>query len=161
MIRARWIRFLAECGLCTVVGMNTVAADDWARFRGNNGNGLPAKSDQKIPTSWSDSENLVWKVELPGIGASSPVLYKNRLYVTAHDGYGLNENEPGDMSQLERKLLAIDPKDGKVLWSVSEKSTTKQEEYKSFTLLHGYASGTPAVDDSGVYVYYGTTGLVG
>ena len=132
--------------------------DDWAKFRGPGANGLPTKLNQGLPTTWSDSENLIWKSALPGMGASSPVLYQGKIYVTAHDGYGQDKDQPGDMSKLVRKLMCIDSQNGKVLWTAEQPSTANQENFASFTLLHGYASGTPYVDESGIYVYYGTTG---
>lgn len=143
---------------CLTTISATAQGDDWAKFRGPGANGLPAKLDQNLPTSWSDNENLIWKTPLPGMGASSPVLFQGKIYVTAHDGYGQDKDNPGDMSLLVRKLLCIDAASGKVLWTAEQPSTTKQEDFASFTLLHGYASGTPYVDATGIYVYYGTTG---
>jgi outer membrane protein assembly factor BamB len=140
------------------IGVSTAQAEDWSKFRGPGANGLPANLNQGLPVTWSDSENVVWKTELPGIGASSPVLFKGKIYLTAHDGYGLDKDNPGDMSKLTRKLLCIDAKSGKVEWTAEQSSLSEQEKFASFTLLHGYASGTPAVDASGIYVFYGTSG---
>lgn len=154
-----WKRLAAIAVIgCTVTFSAVSNGDDWAKFRGPGANGLPANLNQGLPTNWSDTENLLWKTPLPGIGASSPVLYQGKLYVTSHDGYGQSKDNPGDMTKLVRKLLCIDAQSGKVEWSVEQPSTAKQEDFASFTLLHGYASGTPYVDDSGIYVFYGTTG---
>jgi len=169
--RSRALRALSvftQCGalsaglMLAVSGINggSIQAGDWTKFRGPAGNGLPTSMDQGLPLKWSDSENVLWKTELPGIGASSPVLFQGKIYVTAHDGYGLDKDNPGDMSKLERKLLCVDAANGKVLWTVAEPSANAQENFANFTPLHGYASGTPAVDDSGIYVFYGTTGAV-
>ena len=153
---SRWI-LGGAIGLASLIS-NVSVGEDWAKFRGPAGNGLPAKLDQGLPTTWSDSDNVLWKTALPGMGASSPVLFKGKIYVTAHDGYGLEKDNAGDMNSLVRKLLCIDATTGKVVWSVEQQSKAAQENFASFTLLHGYASGTPYVDDSGIYVYYGTTG---
>jgi outer membrane protein assembly factor BamB len=56
-------------------------ANDWPQFRGPAGNATAPDSDP--PTTWSDSENIVWKTELPGRGASSPVVVGNRIVLTA------------------------------------------------------------------------------
>jgi outer membrane protein assembly factor BamB len=60
---------------------STSNANDWPQFRRPSGNATAPDSDP--PTTWSDSENIVWKTELPGRGASSPVVFGNRIVLTA------------------------------------------------------------------------------
>ena len=57
-------------------------AEDWARFRGPRGNG--SSTDASVPTQWSDSQNLKWKLRLPGAGFSSPIVVGDRVFVTAY-----------------------------------------------------------------------------
>src|SRR5215475_8327751 len=59
---------------------------NWPQFRGAQVDGLGAGAT--LPDSWSTTENVVWKVELPGWGWSSPIVWDKRIFVTAalHDG---------------------------------------------------------------------------
>ena len=61
-----------------------VAADNWPQFRGPNGDGL---SDAKsLPTKWSETENVRWKTAIHDKGWSSPVIWKDQVWVTtAHE----------------------------------------------------------------------------
>ena len=57
----------------------------WLRFRGPSGMGT---SDAKgLPLNWGESENLAWKTELPGPGASSPIVFQDRIYLTCYTGF--------------------------------------------------------------------------
>ena len=50
------------------------SADNWPRFRGPEGKGKPT-SETSVPLEWSESKNLKWKLELPGPGSSSPIVW--------------------------------------------------------------------------------------
>ncbi|MBI3466837.1 MAG: PQQ-binding-like beta-propeller repeat protein [Planctomycetes bacterium] len=57
-----------------------VAADNWPNWRGPNYNGVaPGKS---FPTKWSSTENVLWKVPLPGRGGSTPVVWGEQIFLT-------------------------------------------------------------------------------
>ncbi|MGF1578800.1 MAG: PQQ-binding-like beta-propeller repeat protein [Gemmataceae bacterium] len=128
-------------------------AEDWLRFRGPQGSGISKQKD--LPTKWDGQTNIRWKTKMPGGGASSPVTFGKRIYVTCYTGYGASG---GDMEDLKRHLLAIDRDSGKIIWDKAMPSKAKVTRYSSFPRLHGYASSTPAVDKSGIYVFYGSTG---
>src|SRR5688500_2125328 len=68
------------------------AEHNWPRFRGPDGAGVSA--DRGVPLEWSATKNIVWKAQLPGRGASSPIVWDDRVYVTAYTGYGLTEDDP-------------------------------------------------------------------
>jgi outer membrane protein assembly factor BamB len=131
-------------------------SDQWTQFRGKGGNGVSNATG--LPTTWDSEKNVAWKCELPGFGASSPVMLGDLIYVTCYTGYGLDAKEPGDMSDLVRHLICVNAKSGMILWDKEQKSTSEEETYRQFLPLHGYASSTPAVDNSGVYLFNGTSG---
>ncbi len=133
-----------------------VRAEDWPQFRGPDA--TARSGDTGLPTTWDAQKNIVWRAALPGPGASSPVTFGERIFVTCYSGYGMSEKEPGDMANLHRHLLCLNRADGSVVWNVSQAATNPQQPYQGFIALHGYASGTPAVDETGIYVYYGATG---
>ena len=63
---------------------STLSAADWLQWRGPNGNNV-AESGQTIPTSWSTTQNVVWKVDVPGRGHSSPVIVGDLIVLTTAD----------------------------------------------------------------------------
>ncbi len=133
-----------------------VRAEDWPRFRGPQGSGI--SNEKNLPIKWDARTNILWKTKLPGRGASSPVTFGKRIYVTCYSGYGSGRRGE-QMKDLKRHLLAIDRDSGKIVWNKVMPSKEKVFPYStSFIYLHGYASSTPAVDKSGIYVFYGSTG---
>ncbi|MCD6050176.1 MAG: outer rane biosis protein BamB, partial [Verrucomicrobia bacterium] len=91
--------------LCCVAAANVFAAD-WAEFRGAAHGNAAAKS---LPLNWSATENVKWKIELPGKGWSSPALFRDRLYLTSAI--------PNDVGSQSLHTLCVDAKSGKVLWN--------------------------------------------
>ena len=131
-------------------------AEDWPQFRGPGAAGRSVETG--LPSNWDAETNIVWKTRLPGPGASSPVTFGDRIYVTCYSGYGLDSNSPGDAGELQRNVVCINRQDGSVIWDTPQAATSPQKPYRSFIALHGYASGTPTIDEDAIYVFYGTTG---
>jgi outer membrane protein assembly factor BamB len=110
-------------------------AQEWTRFRGPNGSGIAAA--KAVPTEIAPATTL-WKTELPGTGHSSPVLWGDRLFVTAAED-----------AKRKRHLVCIDAKTGRSLWTRSF----------DFTPYHTHdfntsASSTPTVDAERAYVVW-------
>src|SRR6185436_11335396 len=84
---------------------------DWVQFRGHQGQGL--SSENGLPTTWSGTQNVVWKVELPGAGTSSPIFVGNRIYLTAYSGFKVPGQSAGSMDSLKRQVLCLNRADGK------------------------------------------------
>jgi outer membrane protein assembly factor BamB len=117
---------------------STEAADaQWARFRGADGNGISAATN--LPVRWSDAD-VRWKVSLPGVGHSSPVVWKDRLFLSS-----------GNKTNADRYVVCVQASDGKTLWEKTYSSQTFPQNSDN-----SFGSSTPAVDDSGVYVYWTT-----
>lgn len=124
--------FLIGCGLLTAT--LSVNADHWPRFRGPNGAGVAEKA---APIQFTEKDHA-WKVELPGVGHSSPVLWNDRLFVTTAEDEG------------KRLLLCLRASDGERLW-VREYPGRPHRRHRDNSL----ASSTPAVDDRCVCVCWG------
>src|SRR4051794_23069896 len=93
--------------VCLAVGtlILTVAvasAANWPRFRGPNGEGVA--TDKDIPVKFDDKTAVLWKVQLPGAGNSSPIIWNDKLFVQS-------------ATAKERSLFCLSAKDGKLLWS--------------------------------------------
>lgn len=140
-----------------VFSATTAAAADWPQFRGPGGRGQSNATG--LPTQWTAAAKIAWKADLPGPGASSPVTFGAKIFVTCYSGYGVEASDPGDASQLKRHLLCLNKQDGSVIWNVVQPSTQEEGAYQGFTALHGYASSTPAVDADAIYVFFGATGV--
>ncbi|HEV3257830.1 MAG TPA: PQQ-binding-like beta-propeller repeat protein [Gemmataceae bacterium] len=139
-----------------VLALNAPAAD-WPNFRGPGSSGV--SKEKNLPATWSDTENLVWKIDLPGPGSSSPVVWGDKVFVTCYTGYGVDRRNLGNQADLRRHLLCVDRNTGNVLWDKAVKARLPEQRYAGFMLNHGYASSTPATDGERVYVFYGKTGV--
>ncbi|HKP82541.1 MAG TPA: PQQ-binding-like beta-propeller repeat protein [Pyrinomonadaceae bacterium] len=118
------------------------ASDEWSQFRGPNGSGV--SETKGLPTEFGPNKNVVWKTELPP-GHSSPVLTRDRIFVTAHDK---NSN----------KLLVIclDRQTGKIIWQ-REAPRLREGRLQN---VNGPASPSPVTDGSNVYVFFQDFGLI-
>jgi outer membrane protein assembly factor BamB len=117
--------------LCLFAVAPVAAAQEWARFRGVNGAGV---SDLEIPATWTEAD-YNWRVELPGIGHSSPVLWGDKIFLTS----AVEES-------AERIAMCVSATDGKILWQKHYPSKVHAKH-----LRNSFASPTPAVDDRQAY----------
>jgi outer membrane protein assembly factor BamB len=136
------------------LAMSATAAD-WPQFRGPGGLGI--SEEKNLPTTWSADTNVAWRTELPGAGASSPIVVGKKIFVTCYSGYGVGKG--GDMKDLKRHLVCLDLA-GKILWTRDVDAAQPEEPYRGYQALHGYASSTPASDGQHVYVFFGKSGVV-
>ena len=101
---------------------------------------------------------------MPGAGASSPVMFDGKMFLTCFTmpGQGTDSDSPesstGEDGVMQRHVLCLDPRGGEILWSTPLPSTHDPGALEGFVALHGFASSTPVVDETGVYVFFGTTG---
>ena len=135
-VRGSWfgVCSLALFGVSTafLCGDRTAGADEWPRFRGPNGAGLAA--DSAIPNRWDD-DAYRWAAKLPGSGHSSPVVWGDRIFVTA-----------ADETLGTRWLICLNAQTGDERWRAG--STFKPyKKHKN----NSFASSTPAVDAKHVY----------
>ncbi|MCH9652885.1 MAG: PQQ-binding-like beta-propeller repeat protein [Planctomycetes bacterium] len=138
--------------------LTQVGAADWSQFRGPSGNGI--SSSTGLPTEWSAEKNITWKTKLPGKGSSSPVLFGNQIFLTAYSGYGLALEDEGNPSDLRLHVISINRQNGEIMWDESVPPLNQVQKITKRIVDHGYASGTPACDESGVYAFFGTSGVV-
>ena len=139
------------------VSLHAASSTDWPRFLGPTGAAVVAES--KAPLKWSDSENVLWKAEMPGPGSSSPIVLGDKVFVTCWTGYGDKEGA-NDSSKLTRHLICLSRADGKVLWDSAVPSTVEEDPWQGFITEHGYATHTPVTDGERVYVFFGKSGAL-
>jgi outer membrane protein assembly factor BamB len=119
-----------------------VNAEDWPQFRGPGGQGH--SSETGLPFEWSETDNVRWKIALPGLGWSSPSIEGGTIWLTTATEEGRS-----------LRLLAVDRKSGKILKNV------EVFHLEGDIPVHGKnsrASPTPVVDGDRVYVHFGSYG---
>jgi outer membrane protein assembly factor BamB len=141
---------LAASVLAALVASEVSHASDWARFRGPNGSGV-SRDATPTPTSWSDTENLKWSVDLPGRGVSCPIVVGDRVYVTSWTGDGADN--------LVRHLTCYDRATGKQLFDKSIEPVVKDEPFEGMFTQTGYTANTAASDGERVYCFFGVSGV--
>jgi outer membrane protein assembly factor BamB len=113
------------------------SAQEWSGWRGPKGDGTSKETG--FPVRWSPTEGVAWKVPLAGSGYSSPVVWGDRIFVTACI------EDKG-----ERKLLCLDRKDGHVLWEKVVLVADKERKHG----LNSWASSTPVTDGKHVWLAF-------
>src|SRR5262245_53407873 len=99
-MQKRFLILLAAALLSNLVGL--AAAQEWTRFRGPNGTG---ETETLLPAKF-EGKDFVWKAEIPGEGHSSPVIWKDRVFLMS-----------SDRQTAMRYLLCLDAKTGNILWN--------------------------------------------
>ena len=120
--------------------LTTAFADEWMQFRGPNGTGV--SETKNLPTEFGPKKNVVWKADLPP-GHSSPVLTRDRIFVTAHEKDTL-------------LVISLDRQTGKILW----RRTVPRTIPGRLQNVNGPASPSPVTDGTNVYVFFQEFGLV-
>jgi outer membrane protein assembly factor BamB len=123
---------------------NTKKVDaHWSQWRGPSGQGYA--NDAKIPLTWSEKNNVLWKTKLPGAGNSTPIVWGERIFLTAASDQG-----------AERYVFCVRASDGKILWKKTAATGVAPERTHDWT---GYASPSCVTDGKLVWAFFGTPGV--
>jgi outer membrane protein assembly factor BamB len=117
---------------------------DWTEFRGSKADATAV--GPATPLVWSDTENVVWKTEIPGLGWSSPSVSEGIVYLTTAVTSG---------AEVSLRVLAIDAATGKSNW---EREIRKLDGIPAIHSKNSHASPTPIVRDGAIYVHFGAMG---
>ena len=151
--------------VCLMLLTGTVSAQQWTKFRGPQAGAVP--DDPALPETWSETENVVWKTDIAGLGWSSPVVWDDHIFITTavsdaeepRPVAGLyDEHDHIPAEGVHRWLLYdIDFRTGAVRW---ERELHAELPELRRHIKNSYASETPVTDGRRVYVYFGSIGLV-
>ncbi len=117
-------------------------AENWPHWRGPFYNG--STETGKLPTHWSTTENVAWSAPLPGVAASTPVVWEDRVFLTGVDA---------ERDMLEVRCL--NREDGRFLWGYRVAHGTQQDRRSNF------ASNSPVTDGEVVVFFFGNGHLLG
>lgn len=134
------------------------AEQNWQQFRGPHGDGSTAA--RNVPVSWSDTNNIAWKVSLPGRGRSSPVVMGNRIWLTLAVERGAERKriESDDMQTAEHvslEVVCLDARKGNILWRTP---LFEVDNPAPVHWLNSWATPTPVVESGRIYCDFGTFG---
>lgn len=165
-------RFWIAVVLISGFSLARVGADDWPQWRGPSASGV--SNERQLPVRWSDTENIVWKAPLRGLGISSPIVWGDQVYVTSQAGSGVVRPGPrlvqgGNPTDAGERALGAGPTsgDGKVVFVVSafdRRDGGKKWEYElpaegdlsAVHEKHNLASPSPVSDGERVYAWFAT-----
>jgi outer membrane protein assembly factor BamB len=122
------------------------ATQAWPAWRGPLGTGEAPSA--KPPVEWSETKNVKWKVALPCLGKSSPIVWRDTLYVTAA--------VPGDGGVQKFSLMAINRADGKEKWNLVLRTEKPHEGHHPDGT---FAGGSALTDGQRLYAWFGSRGL--
>jgi outer membrane protein assembly factor BamB len=141
-ISASPARALQETAV-SMIASTGEAARYWPRWRGPSGQGHV--SGNSYPDKWSATENILWKVAVPGDGNSSPVVWGDRIFLTTSRDGG-----------RRLSLLAFRRSDGQQLWE----AFAPEGRLESVHEKNGHASATVSTDGKLIYASFGSRGLM-
>ena len=153
--------------LATITSRGIAAAqDNWPQFRGPTMNATVA-DNPALPERWSQTENVEWVAEIPGLGWSSPVVWGQQIFLTTVTAEGeFEQPKPGLYAprgrpeppplEHEWRVYCLDLGTGDILWQRSVKAGKPNFPRH---MKNTYASETPTSDGERVYVRFGDLGL--
>ncbi len=141
MMQINFYRLLLSATLL-ITHLSVAFSDDWPQWRGPQGDG---NCDERgLPTRWSATENVAWKIPLPEPGNSTPVVWGDRIFVT----------QP-IVAQNRRTLMCFNRADGKLLWQAGTDWVEPDPTHSTNPLC----SSSPVTDGQRVIAWFGSAGL--
>jgi outer membrane protein assembly factor BamB len=118
----------------------------WPQWRGPLMTGAAVRGNP--PVEWSESKNVKWKVEIPGLGSGTPVVWGDRIYVQTA--------VPGEGGKQRFTVLAASRADGKILW---QRVVREEAPHEGHHATSTFASASALTDGQQVYAFFGSRGL--
>jgi len=134
--------------------------DNWPHWRGPDGNGLVVSGDP--PVEWSETRNVRWKAEIPGMGHATPIVWGDRIFLQT----AVQTDKPVEGAEtgrraappylFEYRVLALDRSSGKVLW---DRTVREVHPHERGHPTASFASSSGTTDGELLYAYFGSHGL--
>ena len=123
------------------MGVSTACGSDWANWRGPYYNGTT--DEKNLPSNWSQTEGIVWSVDLAGCSAATPIIQGDKVFLSGVDA---------DRNMLV--AMCFDRTNGKQLWQHDIAKEISRDRRST------YAAGSPVTDGKLVFFLYGNGELV-
>ena len=148
---------------------------NWHHWRGPHANGTAANANP--PTTWSEDQNIRWKVPIPGLGHATPIIWEDKIFIQTAIELEMPkkettnvEEQPEEESGRRRgrrgrsrtipnykfEILALNRTDGSPLWQKTLRETVPHEGMHNDS---SFASNSPVTDGEHIYAYFGSRGL--
>jgi outer membrane protein assembly factor BamB len=128
-----------------VTAASTASADNWPQWRGAKHDGI--STEKNLPTKWSKSEGVAWRLPLPGPAGATPVVWGDRIFLTS-----LGSEADGEADAI---LVLCVSTDGKLLWKKKLGSGSRPARGDE----GNYASPSPSTDGQHVWAFCGSGDL--
>lgn len=152
--------------LVFILSASSVSAADWPQWRGPAGQGH--STAKGLPLTWSETENIVWRTEIPGRAWSSPVIDGQHIWMTTaveseasviEKAKKLADNFAGQPLNIVGKLslrgVCVDRVSGKVIHDIELLTAESPDPVHQ---LNSFASPSPTLEDGRLYAHFGTNG---
>jgi outer membrane protein assembly factor BamB len=137
----------------------------WPQWRGPLSNGFAPRANP--PIEWSEQKNVRWKIPLPGQGHSSPIVFGDRVVLTAAVPFGearspVYDSAPGvhdsvPVTHTHRfVVVAVNRRDGRILW---QKVVREEFPHEGGHVTGSLASNSPVTDGELLWAFFGSRGL--
>ena len=146
---SRHLTLALTVALSVFVPRAACQAEDWTEFRGPGGQGQ--SNATSLPTKWSETEGIVWKVPIAGDGWSSPVVANGRIYLTTAVPLDADSEKARSL-----RALCLDAATGNTIWDIE--LFRQEAEGVQIHKKNSHASPTPLIDGDRVYVHFGPVG---
>jgi len=172
-----------------LVAHTSLAASDaetiqrnWPQWRGPTAKGVAPLAQP--PVTWSETEHVKWKLKIPGLGTSTPIVWENQVFIVTaiptgkktepaappaaavpepavgegegrrRRGGGMRAEKPSEAYQFV--VLAVDRTTGKIAW---QKTAREEVPHEGHHRDHGFASASPVTDGEHLYASFGSRGI--
>ncbi|MBY0587123.1 PQQ-binding-like beta-propeller repeat protein [bacterium] len=150
-----------------LLALAPLRGENWPQFRGTHAAGVAPS--EKLPIEWGPDKNIAWKIEIPGAGWSSPIVWQDRIFLTTAIAdqpeeapktglyFGGERKDPPKI-HYDYRVICLNARDGAILWNQSVGSGLPS---RGKHIKNTYASETPVTNGRQVFAYFPFVGLVG
>ena len=165
--------FLVICWLVSNfvwgIGLFADPGKNWPQWRGPQATGVAPFADP--PVEWSETRNVRWKIEVPGKGHATPIVWGDRIFILTAVETGDRVDIPEEAEPVRRRrgppkvkptsvirfsILAVDRRNGHILW---QRTAREEFPHEGTHPAGSWASNSPVTDGEHVFAYFGSRGL--
>lgn len=157
--------------------------NNWHHWRGPLANGAAVNANP--PLTWNESDNIRWKVPVPGLGHATPIIWDDKIFIQTAIKVAKTEEEESedqtesvddnpfsgflpqeqgnrgrgdnrDVDTYQFRLITYNRSDGSILW---EKTLCEEAPHEGMHSHSSFASNSPVTDGEHIYAYFGSRGL--